>query len=110
MGKAMTKSQIADHLAEKVGLTKKQVHQFLDEFAALAFEQAENGFTVPGLGKLVVVDRKERKGRNPSTGAEIIIPAKRALKFRVSKEAKDAILGKMQEKAVMVAPPAPVSN
>ena len=104
MAKGMTKSQIADHLAAKINLSKKQVHDFLDEFAALAYEQAENGFTVPGLGKLVVVDRKERKGRNPATGAEIIIPAKRALKFRVSKEAKDAILAKPEPV------PAPATN
>ncbi|MGC9974450.1 MAG: HU family DNA-binding protein [Gaiellaceae bacterium] len=43
-------------------------------------------------GKLVVIDRKARIGRNPATGAEIQIPAKRALKFRVAKAAKDAIL------------------
>jgi len=104
MAKGLTKSQIADRLAEKTGLTKKQVIHLLGELATLAYEEASNSFTVPGLGKLVVVDRKERKGRNPATGQEIIIPAKRALKFRISKEAKDSVLG--EAKAPVAAPPA----
>ena len=44
-----------------------------------------------GVGKLVVVNRKARMGRNPATGETISIPAKRVLKFRVAKAAKDAI-------------------
>ena len=50
-------------------------------------------FTLPGLGKLVLVNRKARIGRNPATGEQIQIPAKRVVKFRVAKAAKDAILG-----------------
>ena len=93
MAKALSKSQIAATLAENVGITKKQSVQFLDELAALAYKQAKNSFTVPGLGKLVLVNRKARQGRNPATGETIQIPAKRVVKFRVAKAAKDAILG-----------------
>ena len=46
---------------------------------------------MPGFGKLVVVDRAARMGRNPKTGETIQIPAKRAVKFRLSKEAKDGV-------------------
>ena len=92
MAKAMTKPQIVAALADKTGLTKKQTVQFLEELAALAYKQATNGFTLPGLGKLVVVRRKARMGRNPATGESIRIPAKRALKFRIAKAAKDAIV------------------
>ena len=94
MGKALTKSQIADHMAQKSGLTKKAAVQLLDEFAALAYREAKNVFVVPGIGKLVLANRKARMGRNPQTGEAIKIPAKRVVKFRVSKAAKDAILGK----------------
>ena len=93
MAKALSKSQIAATLAESVGITKKQSVQFLDELASLAYKQAKNSFTVPGLGKLVLVNRKARQGRNPATGETIQIPAKRVVKFRVAKAAKDAILG-----------------
>jgi DNA-binding protein HU-beta len=94
MAKSMTKSQIADHLAGKVGITKKAAVQMLDELAALAYKEAKNTFTVPGIGKLVLSNRKARMGRNPQTGEPIKIPAKRVVKFRVAKVAKDAILGK----------------
>ena len=89
----MTKSQIAEHMAEKTGLTKKNAALFLEELASLAYKQAKNTFTFPGVGKLVLVNRKARMGRNPATGEAIKIPAKRVVKFRVAKAAKDAILG-----------------
>ena len=60
---------------------------------ALAYKNAKNGFTVPGIGKLVLVNRKARMGRNPATGEAIKIKAKRVVKFRVAKACKDAILG-----------------
>ncbi len=94
MAKGMTKSQVADHLAEKVGITKKVAAQFLEELASLAYKQAKNVFTLPGIGKLKLAHRKARMGRNPQTGAPIQIKAKTVLKFRVAKAAKDAILGK----------------
>ena len=93
MPKSMTKSQIADHVAQKAGLTKKAAVQLLDDLAALAYREAKNVFVVPGIGKLVLANRKARMGRNPQTGEAIKIPAKRVVKFRVSKAAKDAILG-----------------
>jgi DNA-binding protein HU-beta len=94
MAKAMTKSQIADHLASKAGITKKTAAQLLDDFASLAYKEAKNTFVVPGVGKLVLANRKARMGRNPQTGEAIKIPAKRVVKFRVAKACKDAILGK----------------
>jgi DNA-binding protein HU-beta len=94
MAKTMTKSQIADHLAQKVDIKKKTAVQFLEELASLAYKEAKNSFTLPGVGKLVLVQRKARMGRNPQTGEAIKIPAKKVVKFRVAKAAKDAILGK----------------
>jgi DNA-binding protein HU-beta len=95
---ALTKSQTMTTLAEKTGLSKKQVNEVMDELCNLAYKEAKNGFTVPGLGKLVIVDRKARLGRNPATGAEIKIPAKRVLKFRIAKQAKDATMAKPKGK------------
>jgi DNA-binding protein HU-beta len=96
MAKSMTKSQIADHLAGKAGITKKAAGQILDDLAAVAYKEAKGGrpFVIPGVGKLVLANRKARMGRNPQTGEAIKIPAKRVVKFRVAKAAKDAILGK----------------
>jgi DNA-binding protein HU-beta len=93
MAKALSKSQIAAEIANKNGLTKKAAVEILEFIAALAYKNAKNTFTLPGLGKLVLVDRKARMGRNPATGEVIQIKAKRVVKFRVAKAAKDAILG-----------------
>ncbi len=89
-GKVKTKSQIITALAEVAGVTKKQAGEMLNCLVGMAYKEAKNGFTIPGLGKLVVMNRKARKGRNPATGQTINIPAKRVLKFRIAKAAKDA--------------------
>ena len=93
MAKALSKSQIAAEIATKNNLTRKAAVEILEFLAQLAYKNAKNTFTLPGLGKLVLVDRKARIGRNPATGETIQIKAKRVVKFRVAKAAKDAILG-----------------
>lgn len=93
MGKSMTKSQIASHFANKFGWKKKVVAEIFAELAAVAYKEAPNQFTIPGIGKLVLVQRKARQGRNPATGETIQIPAKKVVKFKVAKAAKEAILG-----------------
>ena len=93
MAKPMSKAAIVDYLANKSGMTKKAMSEFLEEIATLSYKEAKNGFTIPNIGKLVLADRKARTGRNPQTGEAIKIPAKRVLKFRVSKICKDAVLG-----------------
>jgi DNA-binding protein HU-beta len=94
MAKPLTKSQIAAEISGKFpDITKRQATELLEYIADLAYKNAKNSFTLPGLGKLVLVNRKARIGRNPATGAEIKIPAKKVVKFRVAKACKDAVLG-----------------
>ena len=93
MAKPLTKSQITAAIAEKTGLTKSAATDVLEYIAELAYKNAKNTFTLPGLGKLVLVNRKARMGRNPATGATIKIAAKKVVKFRVAKACKDAVLG-----------------
>src|ERR1041384_4310994 len=90
---SLTKSQLTQSLAEKTGVEKKVVENMLDCLAQLAYEHAKDEFVLPGIGKLVLVDRKARIARNPQTGAEIQVPAKKVLKFKIAKAAKVAILG-----------------
>ncbi len=93
MAKPLSKSALAAEVANAVNIPKKQAAQILDLIATLAYKHAKNSFTLPGIGKLVLVNRKARLGRNPKTGETIKIPAKKVVKFRVAKAAKDAILG-----------------
>ena len=90
--KPMTKSQVIAELVERTELSKANVVSVLDNLLNLSYEQAYIGFTIHGLGKLVIVDRKARMGRNPATGEKIRIKAKKVLKFRLSKIAKDAVI------------------
>lgn len=89
--KSLTKGEIITHLAKKTGTTKRVANQFLDEFVLLSYKEAKKDFTIPGLGKLTVVNRKKRMGRNPATGETMVIPAKSVLKFKVGKPAQDAV-------------------
>jgi DNA-binding protein HU-beta len=94
MAKMMTKTQVTGHLAQKTGLSKKQITEVFEETLSLATKEAKNGFVLPGFGKLVLANRKARMGRNPQTGEPIKIPAKRVCKFRLAKSLKDTVLGK----------------
>ena len=90
--KPLTKTAIIAKVAEEAGITKVEAKTAIEAMVNLSYKQAKVGFTVPGLGKLTLVKRKARMGRNPATGASIKIPAKKVLKFRISKIAKDAVL------------------
>jgi DNA-binding protein HU-beta len=90
----MTQTQLVRSLAEASEVPNKTARLLLDTLASLAVtEVKKNGvFVLPGLGRLVKVERKARMGRNPATGESIKIPAKKVVKFRVAKAAKDAIV------------------
>lgn len=90
----MSKSELLTALAEGTEMSKKQVGEFLDKIVALAYKQVKGSgeFVIPGLGKLVKVNRAARMGRNPATGEQIQIAAKTVVKFRVAKAAKEAVL------------------
>ena len=94
MAAGMTKTQLVRHMAEKLELTNKQSAAFLDLLAETAVKETKKTglFVIPGLGRLVKAERKARMGRNPATGESIKIPAKKVVKFRVAKAAKDAIV------------------
>jgi len=90
----MTQTQLVQLLADKCELSKKVAKNVLDTLAQTAIaEVKKNGlFILPGIGRLVRVDRKARMGRNPATGEAIKIAAKKVVKFKVAKAAKDAIV------------------
>ncbi len=92
--KPLTKSQIVAYVAKKFDLSKKMAGAIIDEMATLAIAETKKAgaFTFPGIGKLVLVKRKARVGRNPATGEPINIPAKTVVKMRIAKACKDAIV------------------
>ena len=97
----MTQTQIVQALAGKCEVNKKVAKNLLETLAQTAItEVKKNGmFVLPGIGRLVRVYRKARMGRNPATGEAIRIAAKKVVKFRVAKAAKDAIVPPKKAKA-----------
>jgi len=90
----MTQTQLVRAVAEANGLNNKASKGILESLASIAVRETKRAgeFVLPGIGKLVRVDRKARMGRNPATGEAIKIPAKKVVKFRVAKAAKDSIV------------------
>jgi DNA-binding protein HU-beta len=91
----VTLRQLAETLSESHELPKKQVMSMLEEMVTTVTKHLKRGarIRIGGLGILQVRKRPARMGRNPATGEAIKIPAKRVVKFRVAKAAKDSILG-----------------
>lgn len=101
MADRMTQTQLIKELAGATGVANKVAKQFLETYATIAVRETKKTgvFVLPGVGRLVRVERKARMGRNPATGAAIKIPAKKVVKFRVAKSVKDAIVPPKKAKA-----------
>ena len=83
----MTKSEIATSLAEAVGISKKQVNQFFEAQANLAYKQAKNNFVIPGIGKLVLSESPAREMMmrfGPKAGQMVKVPKRKKVKFRIA--------------------------
>lgn len=91
----MTKPELIDKLAEEAGTTKAQAERDLTALYSIITAALVSGDSVaiPGIGKFEVKERAERKGRNPSTGESVIIPASKAVTFKATKTLKDAVRG-----------------
>ena len=89
----MTKKELIAELAERCDISKRKAETVLSDLASIAYREAVNpsGFSIPGLCKLKVVTRKERRARNPKTGQALLIGEHKALRVSALKKAKDAI-------------------
>ncbi len=89
----MTKSDLITTVAGSTGLTKKDTEKVVSGFLAAVTDALASGdkVQVVGFGTFEVRDRKEREGRNPSTGEPMTIPASRVPAFKAGKALKDAV-------------------
>ncbi|HEX7409728.1 MAG TPA: HU family DNA-binding protein [Candidatus Binatia bacterium] len=92
----MTKSQLVQKLAETTDLSKKQADVVLQTLVEVTVGAVRKGdpVKIPGLGTFRKVQTKARMGRNPQTGEQIKIPARKKVRFSVAKTFKEAVLGK----------------
>ncbi len=91
----MTRAEMVAKLAESGKITKKQAEQIFSTFVSTIAEslQKNERIALPGLGSFSCVQRKARTGRNPRTGAEIKIPARKAVKFSASSVLSKGLAG-----------------
>ncbi|CUU77301.1 DNA-binding protein HU [Campylobacter hyointestinalis] len=89
----MTKAEFVGLVASKAGLTKKDTELALDGFLESIIEVLTKGdsITFVGFGTFGITERAARTAKVPSTGKEIKVPAKKAVKFKVGKNLKDAV-------------------
>ncbi len=89
----MNKAQLIDAIAGESGLTKADAKKALDAFIKVTGSALKGGDRVAlvGFGSFGVSERSARTGRNPQTGAEIQIPAKKVVKFKAGSELTDSI-------------------
>jgi len=81
---SLTKADIADRLFDEVGLNKREAKEFVDAYFEIIREALENGENVKlsGFGNYQLREKNQRPGRNPKTGEEIPISARRVVTFR----------------------------
>ncbi len=89
----MTKAELADLLFEKVGLNKREAKDMVEAFFEEVRTSLESGDTVKlsGFGNFQLRDKPQRPGRNPKTGEEIAITARRVVTFHASQKLKAAV-------------------
>ncbi|MDR2910712.1 MAG: HU family DNA-binding protein [Bacteroidales bacterium] len=89
----MNKAQLIDAMAAGAGLTKTDAKKALDAFVSATTDALKSGDRVAliGFGSFFVSERSARTGRNPQTGKEIKIAAKKVVKFKSGSELSDSI-------------------
>jgi integration host factor subunit alpha len=82
----LTKAQIADAIHQELGFPQNRSAELLELLLELIKNKLENGedVLVSGFGKFCVKSKKERRGRNPATGADMLLPGRRVISFRCS--------------------------
>lgn len=92
----ITKAELLDRVADKAGVSKKEAEDVLGAFFEVTVAVAKKGDKVswPGFGSFEGIKKKATTARNPQTGKEIKVPARKALKFKASSTMREQLNGK----------------
>ena len=92
----LTKAQLVESINNKIGLTKNKSSEIVETCLEIIKSELESGkdVLISGFGKFCVKEKKERKGRNPATGDEMMLAPRRIVTFKCSGKLKDRINGK----------------
>lgn len=92
---ALTKAKIVEVIQAENGLTKKQSSEMIENIIDIIKATLENGqdVMISGFGKFCVKSKKARRGRNPATGEELMLQARKVVTFKCSGKLRDQING-----------------
>lgn len=98
MTSTITKAELAAALYEEVGLNKREAKDFVDLFFEKIRQSLEQGNAVKlsGFGGFSVRDKNQRPGRNPKTGEEVAVSARRVVTFKASQKLKDDVASNVE--------------
>lgn len=90
---ALTKTVIAEKIQNKLGLSRTDTYELMEEFLEIIKKTIENGedIMISGFGKFCVNEKKARKGRNPATDKAMTLPARRVVTFKCSGKLRNLI-------------------
>jgi integration host factor subunit alpha len=93
---ALTKHAIAQEIQNRLGFPKNESVEITETLLGIIKSTLESGddVLVSGFGKFCVKDKKQRKGRNPATGEDAILPARRVVTFKCSGKLREKVNGK----------------
>lgn len=89
----LTKTQITESIRQRLGFSKNESSDVIESLLEIIKDTLENGedVMISGFGKFCVTEKKERKGRNPATGEDMILPKRRIVTFKCSGKLKEMI-------------------
>ncbi len=90
---ALTKTIIAEKIQKKLGLSRTDTYELMEEFLEIIKKTIEDGedIMISGFGKFCVNSKKARKGRNPATNKEMTLPARKVVTFKCSGKLRNLI-------------------
>ena len=97
---AFTKAHIVEAVADRIGFSKNHSSEIVETLLELIKRSLESGddVLVSGFGKFCVKEKRERKGRNPATGEDLMLAPRRVVTFKCSGKLRDKINGTITNK------------
>jgi integration host factor subunit alpha len=89
----LTKTNITETIEQELNLSRSDAYNIMEEFLEIVKETMETGedLMISGFGKFCVNEKKARKGRNPATDEEMILPPRRVVTFKCSGKLRDLV-------------------
>jgi len=92
----LTKAQIVESIAQQIGFTRKKSIETVETLLEIMKKALESGddVLISGFGKFCVKDKRERRGRNPATGSDMMLRPRKVVTFKCSGKLREKTNGK----------------